>query len=230
MSYIDWAHLESISVEEFESTKPYPFANRKGLLTDEGFQSLLANMPELSVFDHRFGEERLAGQDPHDRYSLEYTPETNIPVPWKEFIDELCSDRYRQNIQRLLRAPKIEFRFHWHYTPSGCSVSPHTDSAREHGSHLFYFNSEDDWDPSWGGETLALDDGGKSLGRGLRIPAAGVATDQAHSLGQRRQPQRIALGRHLERQPELDGDQGYSVNERKGRQIGRRPEVVRNLV
>ena len=161
MSYIDWAHLESISVEEFESTKPYPFANRKGLLTDEGFQSLLANMPELSVFDHRFGEERLAGQDPHDRYSLEYTPETNIPVPWKEFIDELCSDRYRQNIQRLLRAPKIEFRFHWHYTPSGCSVSPHTDSAREHGSHLFYFNSEDDWDPSWGGETLALDDGGK---------------------------------------------------------------------
>ena len=161
MSYIDWDHLESISIEEFEAVKPYPFANRKGLLTDEGFERLLNNMPDVSTFDTRFGEERLAGQDPHDRYSLEYKPDTVVPQPWQEFIGELCSDRYRQNIQRLLRAPKVEFRFHWHYTPSGCSVSPHTDSSREHGSHLFYFNSEDDWDPSWGGETLALDDGGR---------------------------------------------------------------------
>lgn len=161
MSYIDWDKLEAISVEEFEAVKPYPYWNSEGLLTDAGFQKLLANMPDLSIFDTRFGEERLAGQEPHDRYSLEYTPETQVPRPWKEFIDELCSDRYRNNIERLLRAPKIEFRFHWHYTPSGCSVSPHTDSSREHGSHLFYFNSEDDWDPDWGGETLALDDGGK---------------------------------------------------------------------
>ena len=50
-----------------------------------------------------------------------------------------------------INARKINFRFHWHYTPNGCSVSPHTDSVREHGSQLFYFNSEDDWDPAWGG-------------------------------------------------------------------------------
>ncbi|UCG74213.1 MAG: hypothetical protein JSV45_07545 [Chromatiales bacterium] len=161
MSYIDWEQLESISVEEFEAVKPYPFANRKGLLTDSGFERLLENMPDIATFDTRFGEERLAGQEPHDRYSLEYKPDTQVPVPWQEFIAELRSARYRENIARLLRAPKIEFRFHWHYTPSGCSVSPHTDSSREKGSHLFYFNSEDDWDPSWGGETLALDDGGK---------------------------------------------------------------------
>ena len=55
----------------------------------------------------------------------------------------------------------MEFRFHWHYTPSGCDVSPHCDARREHGSHLFYFNSEDDWDPAWGGSTLVLDDGGR---------------------------------------------------------------------
>ena len=73
----------------------------------------------------------------------------------------MCSDRYRRKIAELLDAKNIEFRFHWHYTPNGCSVSPHTDARREHGSHLFYFNSEDDWDPSWGGDTLVLDDGGR---------------------------------------------------------------------
>jgi hypothetical protein len=26
---------------------------------------------------------------------------------------------------------------------------------------IFYFNSEDDWEPGWGGDTLVLDDGGK---------------------------------------------------------------------
>jgi Rps23 Pro-64 3,4-dihydroxylase Tpa1-like proline 4-hydroxylase len=62
---------------------------------------------------------------------------------------------------RLFNARKINLRFHWHYTPNGCSVSPHTDSVREHGSQLFYFNSDDDWDPAWGGDTLVLDDGGR---------------------------------------------------------------------
>jgi hypothetical protein len=71
------------------------------------------------------------------------------------------SDPYRNEIARLLGAKKVEFRFHWHYTPSGCDVSPHCDAAREHGSHLFYFNSADDWDPAWGGSTLVLDDGGR---------------------------------------------------------------------
>jgi Rps23 Pro-64 3,4-dihydroxylase Tpa1-like proline 4-hydroxylase len=84
-----------------------------------------------------------------------------VPAPWQEFIGELCSDDYRGEVQRLLGAKKVEFRFHWHYTPSGCDVSPHCDARRERGSHLFYFNSEDDWDAAWGGSTLVLDDGGR---------------------------------------------------------------------
>ncbi len=160
-SYIDFERLESIDPIEFRSVKPYPFHNTKGLLTQSGFQSLLDNMPDIEIFEHKFGAERRAGQKPHDRYSLEYTPETPVPTPWKDFIGELCSDRYRNKIAELLDAKSIEFRFHWHYTPNGCSVSPHTDARREHGSHLFYFNSEDDWDPSWGGDTLVLDDGGR---------------------------------------------------------------------
>ena len=159
--YLDFDKLEALDAAEFLSTQPYPWINPQGLLTDEGFECLLHNMPDQALFEKKFGYERIAGQKPHDRYSLEYTSNAAVPAPWKEFIAELCSDRYRNALARLFNARKINLRFHWHYTPNGCSVSPHTDSVREHGSQLFYFNSEDDWDPTWGGDTLVLDDGGQ---------------------------------------------------------------------
>ncbi len=161
MRYLDIEKLRNLSTQSFVATQPFPYFNGEGVLTESGFQELLANMPSLDMFDKKFGNERRAGQAPHDRFSLEYAPDMPVPKPWKEFIDELCSDAYHNEIARLLGARKIEFRFHWHYTPSGADVSPHCDSVREHGSHLFYFNSEDDWDPAWGGATLILDDGGR---------------------------------------------------------------------
>jgi len=161
MNYIDIEKLRSLSLEDFLATKPYPYFNTEGVLTESGFQDLLHNMPTMDMFEQKFGDERRAGQTPHDRYSLEYTPDMTVPAPWQEFIDELRGDAYRGEIQRLLGAKKVEFRCHWHYTPTGCDVSPHCDARREHGSHLFYFNSEEDWDPAWGGSTLVLDDGGR---------------------------------------------------------------------
>ena len=161
MKYLDIEKLRGLSREEFLSIKPYPYYNAHGVLTEQGFADLLENMPPLDLFEQKFGYERRAGQAPHDRYSLEYTPDTPVPQPWKDFIGELCSDAYRREIERLLGAKKAEFRFHWHYTPAGCDVSPHCDARREHGSHLFYFNSEEEWDPAWGGSTLVLDDGGR---------------------------------------------------------------------
>lgn len=161
MQYMNFDKFKAIDPAEFVATKPYPWINPEGLLTEEGYQSLLDNMPDISLFEKKFGYERIAGQKPHDRYSLEYTSDTSVPGPWKEFIDELCSDDYRLTLARLYGARKINLRFHWHYTPNGCSVSPHTDSVREHGSQLFYFNREGDWDPTWGGDTLVLDDGGR---------------------------------------------------------------------
>ena len=160
MQYLNLDKLEAIDPQEFRSTSPYPWTNPQGLITDEGFELLLQNMPELHLFEKKFGYERIAGQKPHDRYSLEFAPDTPVPEPWREFIDELCGDRYRKHLAQLFGARKINLRFHWHYTPDGCSVSPHTDSVREHGSQIFYFNSADDWEPSWGGDTLVLDDGG----------------------------------------------------------------------
>ena len=161
MRYLDIDKLEAIDATEFRNTRPYPWINPQGLLTDEGFELLLDNMPDVSLFEKKFGYERIAGQKPHDRYSLEYAPDTPVPAPWKEFIQELCGDRYRNKLAELFGARKINMRFHWHYTPNGCSVSPHTDSVREHGSQIFYFNSEKDWEPAWGGDTLVLDDGGR---------------------------------------------------------------------
>lgn len=161
MNFLDFDKLEAIDAAAFRDTHPYPWINPQGLLTEQGFEQLLSNMPDVSLFEKKFGYERIAGQKPHDRYSLEYAPDTPVPAPWKAFIAELCSDRYRLALAKLFNARKINLRFHWHYTPDGCSVSPHTDSVREHGSQIFYFNSEQDWNPDWGGDTLVLDDGGR---------------------------------------------------------------------
>jgi hypothetical protein len=161
VNYLDFEKLENIPEATFASAYPYPSANEHGLLTEDGFAALLANMPDIASFEHNKGKQRRAGQAPHDRYSLEFKPGVDVPAPWREFLDELCGDRYRRNLARLFGAGKIEFRFHWHYTPTGCWVSPHTDSPREHGSHLFYFNAAGEWDPGWGGDTLLLDDGGR---------------------------------------------------------------------
>lgn len=160
MKYLDIDKLRALRTDEFMAVKPYPYYNEP-VLTEQGFADLLGNMPPLQMFEGIMGKERRAGQAPHDRYSLEYTPGMPVPKPWEEFILELCSDAYRSEIERLFHARKVEFRFHWHYTPGGAGVSPHCDARREHGSHLFYFNSPASWDPAWGGATLALDDGGR---------------------------------------------------------------------
>jgi hypothetical protein len=159
--YLDADRLEAIETQAFRSTSPYPWANPEGLLTQKGYRALLENMPEISMFERKFGKQRRGEQAPHDRYSLEYTEGMAVPQPWQDFIGELRSDLYRNTIARLFDAKDPEFRFHWHYTPPGCSVSPHCDSKREFGSHIWYFNAEDEWDPQWGGDTLVLDDGGR---------------------------------------------------------------------
>ena len=161
MHYIDHERLDEIDTAAFQTRPPYPWATTQNLLHADAFRALCENLPDIALFERRFGESRKAGQVPHDRYSLEYTDDLVVARPWQEFIAELRSDRYRQAMRRLLGGRKLEFRFHWHYTPRSCAVSPHCDAKRELGSHLFYFNTEKDWDPSWGGQTLVLHDGGR---------------------------------------------------------------------
>lgn len=147
--------------EAFQAQEPYPWANPEGLLTDEGFECLRETLPEPALFEKRFGVQRKHGQHPHDRYALEYREDLGLAPPWRDFVAEVMSERYRRAFCRLLGQPSIALSLHWHYTPRGCSISPHCDAARKVGSHIFYFNTPNDWDPSWGGETLILDDDGR---------------------------------------------------------------------
>jgi hypothetical protein len=161
MSYLDWDRLDAIDEREFQNQKPYPWVNPKGCLREEGFRELVATLPDVSMFDQDFGRERRYGQQSHDRYNLELTRDVDVAKPWKDLLEELTGDRYRGFLARLYGHGSFKLRFHWHYTPNGCSVSPHCDSTRKLGSHIFYMNTSDDWDPSWGGETIVLDDGGR---------------------------------------------------------------------
>lgn len=161
MRYIDYERLESLDPVAYQNQAPYPWANPEGILTPEGFDALRENLPDVAIFKESFDVTRKFGQAPHNRFTLEYTKDTPIDGPWKEFIEELTADRYRRTLCRLIGVRDLEFNFHWHYTPKGCSVSPHCDANRKLGSHIFYFNTDDDWKPEWGGETLVLDDGGR---------------------------------------------------------------------
>ena len=87
--YLDVDRLEAIDTQEFRSTSPYPWANPEGLLTPEGYRALLAKMPDIAMFERKFGKQRRADQALHDRYSLEYAEGMAVPKPWEDFIGEL---------------------------------------------------------------------------------------------------------------------------------------------
>src|SRR5215831_12143420 len=161
MRYLNFERLNAIDPVAFQSQKPYPWINPEGLLTEAGYHRLLETLPDVALFTPLFGEPRKYGQQSHDRFSLDYHNNLDIAQPWKEFIAELRGKDYQNFLRRLLGVRSFELLLHWHYTPNGCSVSPHCDAKRKLGSHIFYFNTPQDWDPAWGGETLILDDGGR---------------------------------------------------------------------
>jgi len=161
MHYLDYQKLEAIPSHEFRDKKPFPWINPANLLTDAGFERLLAALPDVSMFHKRFGYVRDHGQKGHDRYSLEYNKKLDIDPSWHAFVKELKSHRYRKFLRKLYGFRPMKLSFHWHYTPSGCAVSPHCDSKVKIGSHIFYLNTDADWKKEWGGETLILDDHGR---------------------------------------------------------------------
>jgi hypothetical protein len=158
MEYIDADKLKTLRASQFRNAYPYPWLNPQGFLTHAGFSILQTTLPDLEMFESRFGKQRSFGQKGHDRYTLEYDENLDIAPQWHEFVAELKSGTYTHWVKKLLGAWAIRLSFHWHYTPRGCSVSPHCDSRAKHGSQIFYFNTEQDWQPEWGGETVVLDD------------------------------------------------------------------------
>jgi hypothetical protein len=165
MRYLDFNRLDALDAHAFQHQKPYPWVNPESLLSDEGFHALLEALPDLSLFDRNFNVQRKFGQTSHDRFNLEYRDGLLLPDAWQGFINELRGDRYRDFITRLFGRGRFRLRFHWHLAPSGASVSPHCDSKRKLGSHIFYLHTSDDWEEAWGGATLVLDDNGRFSSR-----------------------------------------------------------------
>lgn len=157
MRYIDTETLKRVDAQAFLAQKPFPWANLSGALTPSGFQGLCENLPDIRYFEKSFGMPRKDGQKPHDRYRLWYhQAKGKIPAAWEEFIAELHSREYKAFIRRVFGVDKFDIRIEWHYTPGGCSVTPHLDGLSTKGAHLFYFNTSSEWDSSWGGQTLVL--------------------------------------------------------------------------
>lgn len=185
MGYFDFKRFEQIDESAFQATRPYPWVNPEKLLTEDGFERLYRTLPDISTFTCSFDVQRKNRQTAHNRYTLEYHDRVAVAEPWREFLDELRGPRYRDNLCRLLAVRSLTLNFHWHYTPNGCAVSPHTDSVRKAGSHIFYFNTEQDWQPDWGGQTLVLDDGGRLSNRSAPALEAFECKAAAQSIGNR---------------------------------------------
>ncbi len=168
MDYIDENVLEHLITNKqvFWQCKPYPFVNIQGFLKLEAFAQLYADLPDASLFEKQIGYKRGHGQQSHDRYALQYRPslQERLTPSWRDFIGEIHSELYRRFWQELFELgarDRFVFTMHWHSMPASASVSPHTDARRKLGSHIFYFNTPEDWDESWGGQTLVLDGEGK---------------------------------------------------------------------
>ena len=157
---LDEAVLGALAPERFAERRPFPWWAGPAL-RPEAWAELEARMPDLAQFDEVFGKPRRFGQQSHDRYALDYRPDLPVHPIWHELVDELHGPFYRELVRRMTGRRRFQLRLHWHYTPSGKSVSPHCDATRKLGSHLFYFNDPARWDPSWGGETCILDDEGR---------------------------------------------------------------------
>jgi hypothetical protein len=158
---LDRGRLSAIETAAFRQADPYPWLNPEGLLTAEGFDLLRRNMPGTEQMKASFGRKRAHGQKPHDRYALEYRPDLDLHPAWHQFIAELNAPTYQDWLARLFATRRFTLSYHWHYAPRGASVSPHCDAKRKLGSHIFYFNTEDEWQREWGGQTVILDDGGR---------------------------------------------------------------------
>lgn len=157
---IDPAVLAAVEADVVTAARPFPWCELQRLIRDAAYSQLLEELPQLEIFRKIEGKRRRYGQASHDRFALDYRPGIPLTPLWQEFIDELFTGPYLAKVEELLGRKDFFLTCHWHFTPNGCSVSPHCDAIWKLGSHIFYFNDEKQWDPKWGGATVVLDDGG----------------------------------------------------------------------
>src|SRR5262245_54549253 len=169
-AFIDCEVLRAFDTDGFENRVPFPWHNPHGFLTAESFRALYDEFPPLELFEYHNNIRRDHGQRPHNRYYLAYensiyhkgeesgvVRNDQLPPSWQRFMHELeTSGEYHDFIRRALGVPAFSPRYAWHVGSSGSEVSPHLDVSKKLGTHIFYFNTSDGWDPEWGGATLVL--------------------------------------------------------------------------
>ena len=163
MQYVHSNAIEGVSPEAFQKQRPYPWVTFQGTLTEPGFERLRETLPDVSLFE-RHVDKRAFGQGYHDRYLLHYHPGLPLAEPWREFIPEIEGPGYRSFIRRIFGLPATKsliLTLEWYYAWQGCGVSPHCNARRKLATHIFYFNTEADWDATWGGNILIMDDDGR---------------------------------------------------------------------
>ncbi len=158
---LNYSILNHFDVGQFQNKEPFPYTQFSDLLIKEKYEQLRNELPSAQLFKEQKGNYRRYGQASHDRLSLDFSSNLTVSDTWRTLIEELETGQYRKFIYDLLGTNKFHFKYHWHYTPSAASVSPHCDAEWKLGSHIFYFNSDQDWNPKWGGQTVILDDEGK---------------------------------------------------------------------
>lgn len=175
--------MRDFPVEQFRRRMPFPWFSFSALLRPEAFDTLLTNFPDVALFEEHRGVERANAQRPHDRYYLAFERSiyregddmvaasdskhaadgvvelADLPLPWQAFIAELrASSVYRAFSEGLLQSGSMTVRFAWHMGFHGSEVSPHRDTDKKVGTHIFYFNTSADWQREWGGSILVLGD------------------------------------------------------------------------
>ena len=161
ISFFSGSSIDAVNSKAFQKREPYPWVNIPNMLTPKAFEQLRATLPEVSLFEKRVGVKRAFGQGYHDRYILHYQPHVEVSPAWKQMIDEIHGKTYDTFIRRMLGVRpgrQLIYTLEWYYGWQGCGVSPHCDARRKLATHIFYFNTEDDWKADWGGEILILDD------------------------------------------------------------------------
>ncbi|OOZ39064.1 hypothetical protein BOW53_13090 [Solemya pervernicosa gill symbiont] len=170
---IDHQQLDELGTTQFNAVTPFPWHSFSGLLTPQKFTELMHDFPPLDHFERHQDIPR-GGQRPHNRLYLSYErtiyhdrqsgvtgliEHSALPTVWQQFIEELeQGEHYRSFIARLLGTSSFKIRYAWHVGENGSEVSPHCDMHSKLATHLFYFNSDKEWQREWGGETLLLSD------------------------------------------------------------------------
>lgn len=164
MRFLNGSVLAGLSAPAFRQQRPYPWTDIQNSLTAEGYERLRAAMPEAANFTRiEFAKTEGSGVG-HDRLLLHYQRGMPLPKAWEEFLDELRGPEYTSFISRMCgvrNTPRLSMTFEWYYAWQGCAVEPHCDARRKLATHIFYFNSDDDWQPAWGGQILIMDDDGR---------------------------------------------------------------------